>query len=140
MKTKNAFPILSPGDPGYPQAIARAKRVFSGMEPGWSLADCDKLPDPERTIVIFRKIRGEVIALFPTEPGTSDPRTCWSYTHTGQHGAACASGHGWPLAAPAEFAPLKRELESLGYVLDVRTRSCPAYAATRRQSLTTSKP
>jgi hypothetical protein len=35
------FPILSPGDPGYPEAIARAKEVFAGKRTGWRLADCE---------------------------------------------------------------------------------------------------
>ncbi len=94
-----------------------------------------------KTKVIFRIFPpsqgGEVIALFPEEPGTNNPGTCMSYMHTGQHGAASVSlGRSLRLATPEEYAPLKRELESLGYILDVKTRSCPAYSKTRRQSLT----
>lgn len=99
-----------------------------------------------KTIVIFRMASGnysgaqpEVIALFPDLPGTTDPSTCLSYAHYGQHGAATASGHGWRLATVEEYTPLKRELESLGYALDVKTRSCPAYRARRWSAITTNK-
>jgi len=93
-----------------------------------------------KTIVIFRKFQacrgGDVIALFPCEPGTNDPRTCDSYMHVGQHSAADAAlGGPLRLATPEEYAPLKAELESLGYQLDVRTRSCPAYFERRRKAL-----
>jgi len=39
--------------------------------------------------VIFRKFPdGQIIALFPLEPATSDGWLCESYMHVGQHGAA----------------------------------------------------
>lgn len=39
--------------------------------------------------VLFRVWRdtGDVIAVFPTLPGTYEPDTCLSYEHVGQHGA-----------------------------------------------------
>ena len=100
----------------------------------------------ESTVCIFRMASGnysgakpEVIALFPEIAATMNPNECLSYCHYGQHGAAMASGHGWRLATEEEYAPLKKELESyLGansYLLDVKTRSCPAYTAKRRESL-----
>ena len=93
-----------------------------------------------KTKVIFRKFParhgGEVLALFPELPGTNDPHTCLSYQHTGQHGAASADiGRTLPLATPEEYAPLKRELESIGYALDVQTRFSSSARAIR-QSLT----
>jgi len=94
--------------------------------------------DTETAIVIFRRIPGkdgEVIALFPCLPGTNDPNTCLSYMHTGQHGGATASQHGWPRATPEEYAPLKKELEAIGYVLDVKVQSCPAYRMRRKEAL-----
>ena len=92
-----------------------------------------------KTIVIFRKFPasdgGGVIALFPTI--AADMRgNLLSYMHTGQHGAASPDlGRNLRLANPGEYAPLARELESLGYTLDIRTRSCPAYARAHRESL-----
>ena len=77
------------------------------------------------TKVVFRKFKeGGIIALFPTEPGTSDPYTsCMSYQHIGQHGAADPGIVSiTKLATPKEYAPLAKELRSLGYVLDIRTK------------------
>ena len=96
----------------------------------------------EKTKVIFRMAAGnysgatpEVIALFPEVAATRNPSECLSYCHYGQHGAAVASGHGWRLATPEEYAPLAAELARIGYELEIKTRSCPAYARTRRESL-----
>jgi hypothetical protein len=81
--------------------------------------------------------RVEITAVFPTIPGTvgdNDSMTC--YAHVGQHGT-CSTG--WYLektraASPAEYAPLARELESIGYVLDVRARLTRAMHETRRKA------
>lgn len=76
------------------------------------------------TPVIFRTFPGgEVIALFPTEPGTNDPSTCMGYMHTGQHGDADVS-----LVADTRPATvnqrraLRRELEAIGYRVKLRRR------------------
>lgn len=79
--------------------------------------------EAEPVPVIFRMEKGDCVAFFPTLPGTNNPwdRTC--YAHIGQHSTA---GRGYysttKKATPEQFAPLKKELESLGYVLDVRKR------------------
>lgn len=77
------------------------------------------------TKVIFRKWPkregGDVIALFP-EVASSYIRSydCESYQHIGQHGGASPDIVQWTRpATPEEYAPLKRELESIGYVLRV---------------------
>ncbi len=93
------------------------------------------MKDEHKTIVIFRKIKGEVVALFPCLPGTNNANTCESYMHTGQHSAATTDTRGWPLATPEEYAPLARELEQIGYNLDIRRRSCPAYRVARVEAL-----
>jgi hypothetical protein len=78
------------------------------------------LPDkPEVTRVVFRwwrKSKG-VIALFPDLDGGPPSRLCESYEHTGQHGGADYTGivRDSRPATPAEYAPLKRELESAPY-------------------------
>ncbi len=84
--------------------------------------------DLEKTIVVFRVFRqgGDVLALFPAEPwsGNGD---CSSYQHIGQHGAA-DYGHCISItrpATPSQYAPLKRELEQIGYNLEVRTKYIP---------------
>jgi hypothetical protein len=77
--------------------------------------------DGNTTTVIFRKWPaaggGGVIALFPYVPGTRNPATCMSFEHVGQHGSADLA---WVMtdtrpASPAEYAALKRELESAPY-------------------------
>ena len=71
-----------------------------------------------KTKVIFRQFpNGEVIALFPELPGDTDPGTCMSYMHIGQHGTATARCGKTRLARPDAYAPLARELTGLGYDL-----------------------
>jgi hypothetical protein len=75
------------------------------------------------TFVVFRILEGEVIALFPEELGTNDPWTMNSYMSNGGHGSASQDlVYGTRLATEAEYAPLKQELERIGYKLDVRKR------------------
>jgi hypothetical protein len=78
-----------------------------------------------KTKVIFRKFKsdGEILALFPEVPHDRMGDFCVSYAHVGQHGAASPvlTGTTSP-ATPEESAPLKREIESLGYDLEVCRR------------------
>lgn len=78
------------------------------------------------TPVIFRKWYrkedgagegNDIIALFPTELGTNDPYTCFSYEHIGQHGSAEPIGiiQRTKAAKPAEYADLLAELKGVGY-------------------------
>lgn len=71
--------------------------------------------------VIFRKFRdcGEVIAWLPDNP--ANPGRTDSYMHVGQHGEGNYPAKTIP-ATPAEYAPLLRELEGLGYNLRVVKR------------------
>lgn len=75
----------------------------------------------DKTRVVFRIINGEVIALLPELPGDSDPATCLSYMHVGQHGAASIY-HKWPIASEKEYRDLYEELTSIGYDLQVCKR------------------
>lgn len=73
------------------------------------------------TQVIFRtdRIGGEVFALFPHLREPHGRIRC--YAHIGQHGAAnyqTCIDISRP-ATPDEYAPLKRELETIGYKLNV---------------------
>lgn len=78
-----------------------------------------------KTVVVFRRFKkgGDLIALFPAEINYSEGH-CESYQHVGQHGSAdyahCIS-RSIPVSA-AEYAPLKRELESIGYDLTIRQK------------------
>jgi hypothetical protein len=77
----------------------------------------------ERVPVIFKISHGEVLAVFPTVVGTSSPYTCSCYAHVGQHSSCDAHAAASLRAAkPAEYAALKRELEQIGYKLEIRTR------------------
>ena len=81
--------------------------------------------DTVETVVVFRKFRdvGSIIALFPHEVA-DNKGNCSSYMHVGQHGAADYSGciRASVPATEEEYLPLKRELESIGYKLRIRTR------------------
>lgn len=79
----------------------------------------------QKTIVVFRKFKdlGDIVALFPYEIEYPDG-ACESYQHVGQHSAAHYT-HCIAIsrpATPAEYAPLKRELERIGYSLVIRKR------------------
>ena len=83
-------------------------------------------PSPiKKTTVIFRKFReGEVIALFPEEPGNHESWTCSSYVHVGGHGSAdpfSVIARTRP-ASPEESATLLEELKRIGYNVVVRHR------------------
>ena len=78
--------------------------------------------ETEMVDVIFRVDReGEVFALMPGLAGNLDPRTCSSYQHVGQHASAdLAFCLRRSRAATAEEArPLLRELQQIGYVVNV---------------------
>ncbi len=79
----------------------------------------------EKIVVVFRKFKkgGDLIALFPTVINYPNGN-CESYMHVGQHSAAGYTGvMCYTVAAtPEEYAPLKQELESIGYVLDIKKR------------------
>lgn len=84
--------------------------------------------DLPSTPVIFRKYTdGEIIAVFPYEPGTNDPATCSAYVHNGQHVSVdpVAVVKRTTLATYGEYDPLRKELEASGpgqYKLDIGKR------------------
>lgn len=82
--------------------------------------------DKYETKVIFRMWKvddsEELIALFPEELGDSNPKTCSSYQHVGQHGAATPDMivDNSRSATPEEYEDLKNELENnVGYKLEI---------------------
>ena len=89
------------------------------------------------TPVIFRTWpNGDILALFPTEPGDS-AGNCLSYEHTGQHSAADYYGciDRTRPADDAEFAALFCELTATGYRLQVRRRATAAMHWTRYHAI-----
>lgn len=89
----------------------------------------------KKTIVIFRLLHGEVIALFPYELGTHDPYTCGSYMHIGQHGATdpLLVIQGTKPANADQYADLAAELTRIGYDLDIRQRLNHGHALESRR-------
>lgn len=80
--------------------------------------------DTQKTKVIFRKFKeGDIIALFPELKHYPDG-SVESYQHIGQHGAADMGiiSITKPVK-PEDYQELKRELEFIGYNLDVRKRN-----------------
>jgi hypothetical protein len=79
----------------------------------------------EKTKVVFRVFKGEVTAVFPEEPAVAfQPWTCLCYSHVGQH-SSCELQYliyASKAATPEQYADLRRELESIGYVLDIKRR------------------
>lgn len=74
------------------------------------------------TKVVFRKYKdGDIVALFPYEKYDRAGLYCFCYAHIGQHSGVDYYGCIKPtvLATPEEYADLKRELESIGYNLQV---------------------
>jgi hypothetical protein len=81
-------------------------------------------------------IQGEVLAIFPEIPATAQSWFCLSYASVGQHSAASvAMTSAGRRATPEEYAPLRRELETIGYVLEIRTRRTAAMDNARRETL-----
>lgn len=89
-----------------------------------------------KTKVIFKMEGDAPVAFFPEELGTSSPYTCLCYAHLGQH-ASADTGYAASLkrATPEQFAPLKRELESLGYELEIVRKCTQKHLAARKEKL-----
>jgi hypothetical protein len=66
----------------------------------------------------------EAVAFFPTIPSSvTHPELFTCYQHTGQHGSACKEYYeSLPNATKDQITPLKRELEGIGYELDIKVR------------------
>lgn len=95
--------------------------------------------DKEKTKVIFRLFKGEVVAIFPELPGALDENTCAMYAHCGQHGTCFSAEllikNSKPATASA-YKDLKGELEFFyGYNLKVMHRYVQAHARRRKLNL-----
>lgn len=78
-----------------------------------------------QTLTVFRRYRdNEIIALFPYEPHDRTGVHCVCYVHHGQHGAADPATviRQTKPAQPHEYEMLERELERIGYHLNIRQR------------------
>lgn len=90
----------------------------------------------DKTKVIFRVHKGEVMAIFPEIPWNDDPFYCCSYMHVGQHGCCDPSAAILDsLSAKVEdYSFLKQELESepYNYELEVVKRQTAQHYLTRK--------
>jgi len=86
--------------------------------------------DNYKTQVIFRKYEdSQIIALFPYEIADNKGR-CNSYMHIGQHSGADYLGviNTTKLATKKEYKDLKKELQNIGYNIQVmKKRSYAKY-------------
>lgn len=74
--------------------------------------------DTHKTHVQFRKLKGEIIAVFPYE--IQSRTNVLSYAHIGQHSEAAWNINSFTRPAlPSEYSDLKTELENIGYNLEV---------------------
>jgi hypothetical protein len=79
------------------------------------------MKDTHKTAVQFRKLKGEIIAVFPYE--IEGRNTVLSYAHIGQHSEASWHINSFTRSAsPSEYIELKTELENIGYNLDIIKR------------------
>ena len=90
----------------------------------------------DATLVVFRKFKkgGDVIALFPYEPGTNDPQMMMSYMHVGQHSSASMDlTRSTTPAKPDEYKDLQSELKRVGYKKLIVKSKIPSNAYNRRK-------
>lgn len=78
--------------------------------------------DKHKTKVKFVNLEGKVLALFPNElysPDLYGKTLIVSYMHIGQHGSASSKFMRRKSVSAEKYSSLKKELESLGYNLEV---------------------
>lgn len=79
------------------------------------------MKDKHKIKVVFRVYPdGELLALFPEDDEGNGH--CSSYQHIGQHGGADYSGCIKSTKPAKDFSKLQKELESLGYNLDIKKK------------------
>jgi len=92
------------------------------------------MKDTNKTAVQFRKLKGQIIAVFPYQIDGRNTVLC--YSQVGQH-----SGAIWHIntftrpASPSEYIELKTELENIGYNLYIiKRRSHKKYLQTLKNT------
>jgi hypothetical protein len=123
----------------------RGTEAWREMYLRWHQFAFAELVKPNSVDVMFRVDRGrvswgnlaDVYALFPGLAGTNKIHTCLCYQHVGQHSSADLQGciNKSRPATPEEYDQLKRELERIGYVLNVVKRSTVKHLDQRRAML-----
>ncbi len=98
----------------------------------------DSRDQSNETRVVFRKFKGEILALMPYEAATvGNPYHCTSYAHIGQHSAAdpLLVVQNSRLAKPSEYQDLAAELQRIGYRLNIGKRISRNAVDVRRKQL-----
>jgi hypothetical protein len=93
---------------------------------------------PIKTAVCFRREdNGDILALMPEIPHTLSPNTMACYASIGHHSWACMDyvRDSTKPATEAEYRPLLRELENIGYTVRVIRRIGPKYLKIREAEL-----
>ena len=89
-----------------------------------------------KTKVIFKRLGGETVAVFPEIPGTYDPYSCLCYASMGQHSSTFAYLAGaWRRATEDQYADLHAELTQRGYEIRIAHKFTQANLATRKREL-----
>lgn len=90
-----------------------------------------------KTKVVFRVWEKEIIALFPEIPSDNTGYHCESYMRVGQHSGADYEGiiHRSRPAIAVEYLDLAKELNRIGYDLEIRNRCTPTMRELRYVSV-----
>jgi hypothetical protein len=93
----------------------------------------------DTTKVIFRRYKdaGDIIAIFPEELATMNPNDCSSYEYFGQH-SSCDPFYVIQKTYPAkeaDYQSLQKELEGIGYKLEIVQRLSRKFYQTRKTKL-----
>ena len=87
------------------------------------------------TKTVFRTFpNGNVIAIFPEIPATSEGHFCQSYMQVGRHGAAAIIPQGSRPSTREEIDSLKPELEKIGYKIQEIKKVSYKMNQTRREN------
>ena len=70
----------------------------------------------ERIRVVFKKFKGDIIALFPEIEESRDGKFIGSYMHIGQHSGASRDLLKCRNAKPEDYKDLAQELRGIGYI------------------------
>lgn len=108
-------------DERYDEVLPQIEDILSNMDGLFENKKVTETVDEDKTKIIFRKDKedGDIIAVFAEDIQSNNMIGC--YAHMGQHSTMSLDYYnkGTTPATPEEYADLKRELESIGYNVEV---------------------
>ena len=108
-------------DERYEEVLPQIEDILSNMDGLFENKKVTETVDEDKTKIIFRKDKedGDIIAVFAEDIQSNNMIGC--YAHMGQHSTMSLDYYnkGTTPATPEEYADLKRELESIGYNVEV---------------------